>query len=79
MALGDVTGCSTARSAWLPSHQAALVPGPFPGRVPVSDSEKPQMCFLENSSTACKQALDGHHPGGSATHGGDKGLDVPCG
>ena len=37
-----------------------LVPGPSPGWALVSDSKKPQICFLENISPACKQALDGH-------------------
>ena len=37
-----------------------LVSGAFPGWARVSDSEKPQACFLENISPASKQALDGH-------------------
>ena len=56
-----------------------LVSGPFPGWARVSDSEKPQACFLENISPAGKQALDGH-PLLKALplHGGDRGPDMTC-
>lgn len=66
----------------LPVFSAArqlLVPGPFPGWARVSDSEKPQVCFLENISPAVKQALDGH-PLLKALppHGGERGPDMTC-
>lgn len=55
---GEAAGCPTGGSACVLSRQAAA--GPSSGWAPVSDSEKPQIRFLENISPACKQVLDGH-------------------
>lgn len=51
--------CGLGGSDELPRGQIGLCPRPpgRPGRIPISDSEKPQIYFLSTTSMACKNEL----------------------